>query len=449
VKGQKMSVSEITNNRTDRFWDATLETLPRPQLEELQLRRLKDHLDFAAVNSPYYKRAFADAGVTAGDLTSLNDLTRFPFISKQTLRERQTATPLLGDITAVPERDVVYVSASSGSTGVPTLSPFTAEDFDGWQDVQARLFYAAGMRSHDRYLHALNFSLFVGGPDVIAAQRLGALSIWAGTVPADRLLFIAKEFQPTITWTTPSYAWYLGETARAEGIDPAVDLAIRTIIVAGEPGGSIPATRQAIETLWNAELYDFYGISDIFGACAGMCAERDGLHIAEDHLLVEVLDPATNRPVPDGEKGEMVLTTLQKQARPMIRFRSGDMITRDSRLCPCGRSHARIWIHGRTDDMFIVNGVNLFPSDVEVAVRTIAEATGEYRITLFREQHLTRFTLDIERRSSSAVSDAALAKQVRDLLRNRHGIAPHAVTVLEDGSLPRAVHKAKRVIDNR
>ena len=444
-----MSSSELTNNRTDQFWDARIETLPRVELERLQLRLLKEHIAFAAANSTYYKQAFAECGVSVDDVTTLDDLERFPFITKQALRERQTAAPLLGDICAVPERDVVYISASSGSTGVPTLSPFTAADFDSWQDVQARLFYAAGMRNHDRYLHALNFSLFVGGPDVIAAQRVGALSVWAGTVPADRLLYLAKELQPTVTWTTPSYAWYLGETALSEGIDPARDLAIRTIIVAGEPGGSIPATRKAIETLWNAELYDFYGISDIFGACSGMCSEREGLHIAEDHLLVEVLDPVTGERVPDGEKGEMVLTTLQKQARPMLRFRTGDIITRNALPCRCGRTHARIWIHGRSDDMFIVNGVNLFPSDVEIAVRTIPEVTGEYRITLFREQHLTRFTLDVERRSGSSLSDGALAEKIRHLLRNRHGIAPHSVSVFHDGTLPRAVHKAKRVIDNR
>lgn len=433
----------------EEFWDPAIETLPRHELEQLQLRLLKKHLQFAADNSAYYRQSFHEAGVSVDRVATLGDLARFPFIAKQTLRERQTAAPLLGDLAAVPEKEVIYVSASSGSTGVPTLSPFTADDFKGWQDLQARLFYAAGMRAHDRYLHALNFSMFVGGPDVIGAQRLGALCFWAGTVPADRLLFFAQEFQPTVTWTTPSYAWYLGETARKEGIEPTRDLAIRKIIVAGEPGGSIPATRQAIEDLWNAELYDFYGISDIFGACAGMCRERNGLHIAEDHLLVEVIDPATGAAVADGEKGEMVLTTLQKRARPMIRFRTGDIITRDSTPCACGRTHARIWIHGRTDDMFIVNGVNLFPSDVEVAVRSIPEATGEYRITLFRENHLTRFTLEIEQRSDARTARTDLAEQVRQLLRNRYGIAPQAVEVLDDGELPRAVHKAKRIIDNR
>jgi len=431
------------------YWDGGLETLPRKELEALQLRLLRDHLDFAARNSPYYRQLFRAAGVDAGSVKSLDDLHQFPFINKNLLRERQTAVPILGDLLAVDEREVVYVSASSGSTGVPTLSPFTARDFAGWQAVQSRLFYAAGMRATDRYLHALNFSLFVGGPDVIGAQKLGALCFWAGTVPAERLLFLMQQFQPTITWTTPSYAWYLGETARSQGIDPAKDLAIRRIIVAGEPGGSIPATRHAIESLWNAELYDFYGISDIFGASAGMCQERSGLHFSEDHHLIEVLDPTSNEPVADGEKGEMVLTTLQKQARPMIRFRTGDIITRDRTVCPCGRTHARISIHGRSDDMFIVNGVNLFPSDIEVAVREIPELSGEYRITLTTEQHLTRFHLEVERRQEAALSETALSEQLRKVLRNRHGIAPHSVSIESDGTLPRAVHKAQRVIDKR
>jgi len=432
-----------------RYWDEEIETLDREHLEAYQLRLLRRHLEHAYEGSPYYRSAFDAAGVAPGDVKAFADLARFPFVDKAILRDRQLAAPLLGDVAAVPEREVVYVSASSGSTGVPTLSPFTAEDFEAFQDVQARLFWAAGMRPEDRYLHALNFTLFVGGPDVIGAQKLGALCIWAGTIPADRLLLLMRQFQPTVTWTTPSYAWYLGEAARAAGIEPARDLALRRIIVAGEPGGSIPATRRAIESLWGAELYDFYGISDIFGASAGMCEAQDGLHLAEDHHLLEVLDPATGAPVPDGEKGEMVLTTLRKRARPMIRFRTGDVVTRDRSRCPCGRTHARIRIHGRTDDMFIVNGVNVFPSDVEVVVREIEDVTGEYRITLTRERHLTRFELEVERRKGSRLSEAAVADAVRGAFRVRLGLTPKAVAVLEDGALPRSVHKAKRVVDRR
>ena len=431
------------------YWNVEIETMPRGALEAMQLALLKEHLEFAYRNAPYYRRSFDAEGVSPSELRSLDDLRAFPFVDKKIERDRQLAVPILGDLVAVPEKEVVFVSASSGSTGVPTLSPFTAQDFEEFQNVQARLFFQAGMRDTDRYCHCLNFSLFVGGPDVIGAQKVGALCIWAGTLPADRLLYLFREFRPTVTWTTPSYAWHLGETARAQGIDPAKDLSIRRIIVAGEPGGSIPATRRAIEELWGAELYDFYGISDIFGANAGMCREREGLHLVEDHHIIEVIDPATGAPVPDGEKGEMVLTTLRKRARPMIRFRTGDIVTRDASPCPCGRTHARITIHGRTDDMFIVNGVNVFPSDVEVVVRGIEEVTGEYRITLHRVDRLTRFDLEVEKRAGVAFSDGAVADRVKGEFRNRLGLTPRHVTVLADGTLPRSVHKAKRVIDRR
>lgn len=197
------------------------------------------------------------------------------------------------------------------------MSPFTKKDFDEFQDTESRWFWQVGMRPNDRYVHALNFSLYVGGPDVIGAQNLGALCIWGGTLPSERLLFILKTYQPTIIWTSPSYAWQLGEKAKKAGIDPKKDLSIKKIIVAGELGGSIDATRKAIEDLWGAEVYDFYGLSDIFGACAAQCEYHDGLHIAENHILVETVDIHTGEILPPGEVGELVFTTLRKHARPL------------------------------------------------------------------------------------------------------------------------------------
>lgn len=432
-----------------RYWDTETETLPRAELEARQFALLRRHLALAYGESPYYRDAFEQAGVTPDSLERLADLARFPFVDKDIERQRQLQRPLLGDMTAVREEEVVFVSASSGSTGVPTLSPFTRQDFEEFQDVQSRLFWAAGMRPTDRYVHALNFTLFVGGPDVIGAQNLGALCLWAGTIPSERLLFILREFQPTVIWTTPSYAWYLGETARHQGIDPARDLAINRIIVAGEPGGSIAATREAIESLWEAKVYDFFGISDIFGACAGMCEERDGLHLAEDHILVEVIDPATLAPLPEGERGEIVFTTLRKTARPMIRFRTGDIGTVDKTPCACGRTHARIAITGRRDDMLIVSGVNVFPSDIEYVVRHLPELSGEYRITAYTEDFTTRFRVEVERARGNTDPAEGLAELVEHRIKARIGVRPRAVAVLEHGALPRATHKAKRLIDQR
>ncbi|HCQ89018.1 MULTISPECIES: phenylacetate--CoA ligase family protein [unclassified Clostridium] len=432
-----------------KYWNEEIETLPRAELEALQERELKEILELSYSNSTYYKEAFDAAGVKPSDFQKLSDISKFPFVNKKIERERQTKSPLLGDMITVSEDEVVFVSASSGSTGVPTLSPFTKQDFDEFQDVESRLFYAAGMRKNDRYVHALNFSLFVGGPDVIGAQNLGALCIWAGTIPSERLLFILKEFQPTVIWTTPSYAWFLGETAKKSGIDPAKDLSINKIIVAGEAGGSIDATRDAIEELWGAKVYDFFGISDIFGACAGMCEVRNGLHIAEDHLLVEVLDLETGEPVADGERGEIVLTTLRKKARPMIRFKTGDIGIIDRSPCICGRTHARINVVGRLDDMFIVSGVNVFPSDIEFVLRKLKGITGEYVIRILEENFTVKYIVEIEKTIDNNEPDEEVKAKVSAALKARLGVKPKDVVLLEDGALPRATHKAKRLIDER
>lgn len=431
------------------YWDEALETQPRADWDALKLQLLQKHLLHAYTHSPYYRASFDAAGVHPEEVRSLDDIRRFPFINKQTLRERQLAVPPFGDLVAVPERDIVYISASSGSTGVPTASPFSGQDFDEWIDYEARQFWSSGLRPEDRYAHSLNFSLFVGGPCVLGAQKLGALSIHAGTVPSERLLAILRQFQVTAIWTTPSYAWYLGETAVKEGIDLRKDLAVRRIFVAGEPGGSIPETRQRIEDLWGASVYDYYGLSDIFGSCAGMCEEKDGLHWAEDHILVEVLHPGTNEPVEEGGRGEMVLTTLKKSARPMVRFRTGDIVSFTSDPCGCGRTSIRLQgVHGRLDDMLIIKGANIFPSDVEAIARRDHDLTGEYRLIVERENHLDRLTVELERSPAFAGSDEELAHRFARQLKSITGVSA-SVTILPADSLPRATHKAKRVEDRR
>lgn len=440
------------------YWDEKLETQSRADWDALKLDLLQKHLKHAYANSPYYKASFDAAGVHPDDVKSLADIRRFPFIEKKVLRERQEALPPFGDLVAVPERDIVYISASSGSTGVPTASPFTAQDFDDWMDYEARQFWSSGLRPDDRYCHSLNFSLFVGGPCVLGAQKLGALSIHAGTVPSERLLAIAKQFQATAIWTTPSYAWYLGETAIKEGIDPKTDLAIKRIFVAGEPGGSIPETRQRIEALWGAKVYDYYGLSDIFGSCAGMCEEQHGLHWAEDHILVEVLDPETQEPVAEGERGELVLTTLKKSARPMIRFRTGDIVSFTNEACGCGRTSQRmLGTHGRLDDMLIIKGVNIFPSDIEAIARKDHDLSGEYKLIVERDNHLDTLTVEIERAATinttagprdDASKDAELASRFAGHLKSITGVSARIV-ILPPDTLPRATHKAKRVEDRR
>lgn len=444
-----MAVELKRNELYREYWDEKLETQSRAEWDRLKLELLKKHLKLAYEGSPYYRRSFDAAGVHPDQVKSLEDIKGFPTIDKKVLRERQEAAPPFGDMLAVPEEEIIYISTSSGSTGVPTASPFTAQDFEDWMDYEARQFWSSGLRPTDRYCHALNFSLFVGGPCVLGAQKVGALTIHAGTIPSERLLMIMKQFGATATWTTPSYAWHLGESALKEGIDPKKELNIKRIFVAGEPGGSIPETRQRIEELWGAEVYDYYGLSDIFGSCAGMCQEKEGLHWAEDHILVEVINPETGEAVPEGERGEMVLTTLKKSARPLIRFRTGDIVSITTEPCRCGRTSLRLHgIHGRLDDMLIIKGVNVFPSDIESVARKNQDLTGEYRLVVNRVNFLDELTVEVEHDRNYRGSPDDLTARVQREVKKLLGISAKIILLPPD-TLPRATHKAKRVIDNR
>lgn len=440
----------MRRDSTNKYWDEALETLPREELEKRQLEDLKEIVQFAYDHAPYYKRSFDEAGVKPSDIQTLKDIEKFPFIDKKTQRDTQGVGSFLGELAAVPEEEVVFISTSSGSTGVPTISPFTKQDFDEFQDTESRWFWQVGMRPSDRYVHALNFSLYVGGPDVIGAQNLGALCIWGGTLPSERLLFVLKTYQPTVIWTSPSYAWQLGEKALKSGIDPKKDLNIKKIIVAGELGGSIQSTRKAIEELWGAEVYDFYGLSDIFGACAAMCEVKDGLHIAENHILVETVDLQTGEVLEPGQVGELVFTTLRKHARPLIRFRTGDIGRIDTTTCACGRTHGRIHINGRKDDMFIVSAVNVFPSDIEAVIRELEGVTGEYLVRITEQDYTCKYSVEIEKSAQNPETNEQVAAKTSAALKARIGVKPQQVVVHPDGGLDtRSEHKSKRVIDER
>ena len=433
-----------------KYYDAEIETMPRPELEKYQLELLKDELKFAYENCDYYKRAWDEAGVNP-EIETLDDLRKFPFINKQTERDTQGIGSFFGELCGVPEDDVVYMATSSGSTGVPTMSPFNQKDFDDFMHAEARLFWQAGMRPNDRYLHGMNFALYVGGPCVIGAQELGALGIWVGAVPSDRLLWAMKQYQPTYFWSSPSYAWQLGQKAIEKGYDPKTDFAsLKHIIISGEPGGSIESTRSAIEEIWDASVYDFFGLSDIYGACAAMCEHKDGLHIIEDQILVEVIDPATGEVVPDGQQGEIVYTTLMKRARPMIRFRSGDIGYVNRETCECGRTMTRIYIQGRADQMFIVSAVNVFPSDIEYIVRQDKGLSGEYRIRVYDENYTTRYEVSVERVFGSDEPYDEIAQRVELNLKTHTGVRPAKVLVFDTDKLgTSSEHKASRFIDER
>ena len=433
-----------------KYYDPEIECASREDIEALQLERLNEELAFAYENSPYYKRTWDAAGLEP-HCETLADLQKFPFINKQTERDCQGVGSFFGELCAVPEDDVVYMATSSGSTGVPTMSPFNQKDFDDFMDAESRLFWQVGMRPNDRYLHGMNFALYVGGPCVIGAQNLGALGIWVGAVPSSRLLWAMKHYQPTHMWSSPSYAWLLSQKAIEQGYDPKKDFPnLRTIIISGEPGGSIESTRHAIEEVWGAEVYDFFGLSDIYGACAGMCEEKDGLHLIEDQILVETVDPVTGEVLPDGEKGEIVYTTLLKHARPMIRFRSGDIGWVDKTPCHCGRTTSRIHILGRKDEMFIVSAVNVFPSDIEAVVRKDKGLTGVYNVPATAENYTTKYEVSVERAAHSEEPFDEISKRVEGSLKAHCGVRPAKVLVFDTDKLgASSEHKAKRFIDER
>jgi len=425
------------------YWDS-VESISRKELEKLQLRRLKKTVELSTKNSSFYHERIPNE---LRNIKSLKDLEKLPTMNKDDIRKDQEQRPFLGNMLCVPEDDVVYISTSSGSTGMPTASPFTKEDFDSWIDYEARQFYSSGLRKSDRYCHALNMSLFVGGPCVLGAQKIGALSIHAGTLPSERLIKIIDHFKPNFIWTTPSYAWYLGETAAKMGFDPA-NSSIKNIFVAGEPGGSIENTRKRIENIWDAKLFDYYGLSDIFGSCAGECVEQSGLHIAEDHMIVEVLDEDGSH-VAEGEMGEMTLTTINKMARPLIRFRTGDIVNYELDKCACGRTSMRLMgIHGRLDDMVIIKGVNVMPSAIEAILRSNSDLTGEYRMIVDREDHMDTVIVETEHVKDFVGNLSSLEERIKNDIRAALGVSTKVVVYDED-TLPRATHKAKRLIDNR
>ena len=348
-----------------KYYDPEIECMPRPELEAMQLQRLKEMVRYAYDNTVYYKRSFDEAGVSPDDIKSPKDIERFRSASstRRPSARRSTSEASSARCARFPRRRFIFMATSSGSHRRTHGQPLHAGGTStcGRTPRRACSGRPACVRTGDRYVHGLNFALYVGGPDVIGAQRLGALAIWVGAVPSDRLLFVLKQYQPTVIWTSPSYAWTLGEKAKEKGFDPRTDFSIHTIIVAGEPGGSIKSTREAIEDLWGAKVVDFFGLSDIYGACAAMCEAKDGLHIVEDQILVETVDPSTGEVLEPGEQGELVYTTLMKKARPMIRFRTGDIGYVSTEKCSCGRTLARIHVTGRKDEMFIVGAVNVSP----------------------------------------------------------------------------------------
>ena len=427
------------------YYDAA-ETLSRLEIERLQLERLRWTLNQAA-KSPFYSRRFAEVDFDPASVTSLADVARIPFTTKQDLRDSYPDAML-----AMPVSEMVRMHASSGTTGTPTVIYHTQKDLDWWASLMARCMYMAGLRRTDVFQNMSGYGLFTGGLGIhYGAERLGCLTIPAGAGNSHRQIKLLTDFKVTGIHIIPSYALYLSAIFAELGIDPR-SLSLRIALVGAEP--YTEEARRRLQDLYGIKAYNSYGLSEMNGpGVAFECQEQHGMHIWEDAYLAEIVDPATGEPVPDGELGELVMTTLGREGMPVLRYRTRDMTRFLTGPCPCGRVHRRIdRLHGRCDDMIIIKGVNIFPMQIERVLMAMPEVGQDYQIVLERDGYIDNIRVKVEIRDEFFVEDmrqlGALQKRIAARLRDELLVTPK-VELVERNSLPKTEGKATRVLDKR
>lgn len=430
------------------IFDEKHECMPLDQLHDLQLERLKAIVKMAYEKVSHYKRVFDEKGVRPEDIKTLDDLEKIPFTSKNDLRDNYPFGML-----AVPLEEVAEIHASSGTTGNPTVVAYTKNDIKLWSHVMARTIACAGGTPNDIIQNAYGYGLFTGGLGFhYGAMELGAAVVPTSSGQTKRQLKLMQDFGTTVLTCTPSYTIYMAEEALDSGIDPR-KTSIRLGILGAEPWSD--GMRKEIEEKWDMSACDIYGLSEIIGpGVAVECPAKDGLHLFSDHFLPEIINPDTGERLPDGEKGELVLTTLTKEALPLLRFRPGDIASINHQPCEaCGRTMPRISkIFGRTDDMLIIRGINVFPSQIEGVLLSVEGAEPHYMIVVDRERGLDRLELQVE------VNQKLFTDEVKGLEALREKIAHEIESVLglrvivrlvEPQTIERSMGKAKRVIDKR
>ncbi|MCD6153749.1 MAG: phenylacetate--CoA ligase [Syntrophobacterales bacterium] len=430
------------------IYNEEFETLPREALEALQLKRLQQVAERVYHTVGFYKKVFDEAGVTPDNIKRLEDIRKLPFTAKQDLRDNYPF-----GLFAVPMSNIVRLHASSGTTGKPTVVGYTRRDIETWSRLMARSFVAAGLTKNDIIHNAYGYGLFTGGLGAhYGAEQLGASVIPMSGGSTKKQIMILQDFGPTAISCTPSYALYLAEKGEEMGIDMK-SLNLRVGILGAEPWSE--KIRQEIETKLNITALDIYGASELMGPGVAMeCAEgRNGLHVFEDHFIVETIDPKTEEVVPNGEEGELVFTTLTKEAFPLIRYRTGDISRLMKEPCRCGRTLTRIArISGRSDDMLIIRGVNVYPSQIENVLLEVEGLEPHYELLVGREGALDTLEIRVE------VSESAFSDEVRTLQKLEKRIVKDVkdylgvsatVKLVEPNSLQHFVGKARRVIDKR
>ncbi|MGD9608558.1 MAG: phenylacetate--CoA ligase family protein [Desulfovibrionaceae bacterium] len=422
------------------------EKLSRPEIERLQLERLRKSLARAA-KSPFYSALFREHDVRPDAVRTMDDVRRLPFTTKQDLRASYPDKLL-----AMPLSDMVRMHVSSGTTGSPTVIYHTRNDLEWWSSLMARCMYMVGLRKDDVFQNMSGYGLFTGGLGIhCGAEKLGCLTIPAGAGNSQRQIKLLTDFKVTGIHIIPSYAMHLANIIREMGLDPR-SLPVRIALVGAEP--YTEATRRRLEETFDMKVYNSYGLSEMNGpGVAFECPEQNGMHVWEDAYLAEIVDPVTGEPVPDGQLGELVMTSLGREGMPIIRYRTRDLTRFLPGECPCGRAHRRIdRLHGRSDDMMIVKGVNIFPMQIEAILMAMPEVGQDYQIILDREGFLDSIRVKVEIRDEFFVEDmralSALQKRIAARLRDEILVTPK-VELVERGSLPKSEGKAARVIDRR
>jgi len=430
------------------IYDVHNETLPREDLEKLQLRRLQALCDRVYATVPFYKKKFDEKGIKPADIKSLKDISLLPFTQKQDLRDQYPF-----GLFAVPKDQIVRIHSSSGTTGKATVVGYTKRDIENWGQLMARSYMAAGATSSDTVHNAYGYGLFTGGLGThYGAEALGATVIPVSGGATRRQVMLLKDFAPDVICCTPSYALFLAETAEEMGMDIR-ELPLRVGIFGAEPWTN--EMRREIEKKLGITAIDIYGLSEIMGPGVAIeCAEaQDGLHIQEDHFLAETIDPVSGEPVAKGEEGELVFTTLTKEGIPLIRYRTRDLTTLNTTPCKCGRTTARMHrVTGRSDDMLIIRGVNVFPSQIESILIETEGLTPHYQLIVDRKGNLDTLEVQVE------VNESIFSDEIKNLQRVETKVMKNIkeflgvtakVKLVNPKEIERSVGKAKRIIDKR
>lgn len=428
------------------YWNEEIEAITQQELRKLQEKRLQKTLH-AAAKTPFYKKRFESNNIDISKITTLEDIQKLPFTTKNDLR---LSYP--DGMVAVDRSEIVRIHASSGTTGKSTVIFYTQKDINQWAEQVCRGMYSTGIRKSDTFQNMMGYGLFTGGLGLhYGAEKLGCLVIPSSTGNSLKQIQLIQDFNTSVIHITPSYCLHLSEIIQNEGYDPK-ELPIKKAIMGAEPYSD--ETRIKLENIYGIDVYNGYGLSEMNGPGVSFeCEKKEGMHLAEDFYIAEIIDPDTGEQLPDGEIGELVLTHINRDAMPIIRYRTRDLTRIIPEKCSCGRTHRRVErMKGRTDDMLIIGGVNVFPSQIESVLMKIPEVGNNYQIVVDRIHDLDKLHVRVELYSKMFHGDLSelkrITSKITELLKSTIIVTPK-VELLEPGSLPPSTGKAVRVIDNR